>query len=415
MQLTPGMTMPFRVGQYVTVDKGRAEWHGEIIARLPGAMFEIRLGGTSGSSMISSQVAQDRLSAIVLTRPEKPSLNVVRRVYVGMLLENTDLQSKEIEQRFELVKKALCGFEAMVEDKLPICDNQHRLRGIFLAPEYMFARHKPAKTRLIGIEKREKVVPQLHATGDTRHLDEIEMQNLCRAFAALSATLKNILIVPGTIAWRRSITHCTPEKVGRYRQAVTESSKFRPAPRDLTKDVPDPEDVDLRFVAPPLAGTLLPQTYKERIASASGARYFARNTAFVYYNGINVAKYHKIGDFHEVLGAEDTVHIPSVQPCRFDCGGTTFGMSICADDDLHAGPFGQRVQIQRTLAPVDFHIKLSASCEAQVRCAYLLPTGFLLSSDSQELHCKVINASGSDIASLAPEKVGIEGLRVFAL
>jgi len=397
--------MPFRVGQYVTVDKGGVEWHGEIIARLPDAMFQVRVGGTSGGSMITSLVAESRISPMLIPRNAPSSPEVIRQTVIGMVLEETSMQSKSIPERIAIVENSLNGFMDIVDEALPFKENEHRLRGIFLAPEYMFANVKEAITKTSPSTNKVKVVPQQHKPQDIRHLDESAMPGLLDKFQNLSARCRNILIIPGTVAWRRRRSDCQPSGVDQYHQAVTGSVTYFPKPSRAEL----PSDVNSRSLAFREFYGLVPQTYSEKISSFDTADFFAHNTAFVYYNGINVAKYHKIGDYHEVLGRKDTIHIPSVQPCRFDCGGMKFGLSICLDDDLHATPHGTHVQIQRTSDPVDFHIKLSATAPARIECTNLLPGGFLLSCDADDQVCLVKSAT-KDIAQF-PTKVA--NLRVF--
>src|SRR5215469_9172052 len=89
----------------------------------------------------------------------------------------------------------------------------HALRAIFLAPEYCFARSLP---NLKGD----------HGFGDQRQMEEDYVKNNLRpVFAKLSSGFKNALIVPGSVAWRKSIVpktdgkHGTPQQTAQHRIA----------------------------------------------------------------------------------------------------------------------------------------------------------------------------------------------------
>jgi hypothetical protein len=63
------------------------------------------------------------------------------------------------------------------------------VRGIFLAPEYLFA--EPTTNGHVG-----------HQQGDRRHMDQQEMEKLRQEFHGLSVPRSGLLLIPGTVAWR---------------------------------------------------------------------------------------------------------------------------------------------------------------------------------------------------------------------
>ena len=65
--------------------------------------------------------------------------------------------------------------------------------------------------------------------------------------------------------------------------------------------------------------------------------HMARNTSLIYLNGNKQAKYHKVGDYHEVLdGGGQTVYVPGNSVPTFTVDGIVYGMEICVDHILES-------------------------------------------------------------------------------
>jgi hypothetical protein len=65
--------------------------------------------------------------------------------------------------------------------------------------------------------------------------------------------------------------------------------------------------------------------------------HMARNTSLIYLNGNKQAKYHKAGDYHEVLdGGGQTVYVPGNSVPTFAVDGIVYGVEICVDHILES-------------------------------------------------------------------------------
>jgi predicted amidohydrolase len=388
--------MPFRVGEYVTVTGPGPEWHGEIIARLPNSFWRVRVGGTGGSSMISSDVAENLLRKIM------PDRRVVRRVIVALFKADTQsCQNLTIQQRMTAMKKAIDALKVYVDKQEPLEDNEHRIRCIFLAPEYMFAN---------------KIDNKDHGQGDRRQIEAADNHTLRNFFAEISANFKNALIIPGSVAWRKPLkADGDPDRMkqkaltkgmtledyqDKYRRDKYKKALFGAIDVIYTQKELSGSDWWNNLVSPlDYANGRPVYSYGQKWYQLDTATYIAKNTAHCYYNGRCIAKYNKIGDYHEVLHGTDTVHIPNPLAGRFDCGGMRFGVSICYDQSLsRMGNGGPWKGLQYTADPVDFHILLSAHIPPATGSANLLDEGFLLSCSSSDGCNKVISKGGVEVA-----------------
>ena len=280
------------------------------------------------------------------------------------------------------------------------------IRAIFLAPEYCFARSLPQGNGD-------------HSFGQKRQIEEDFVKNQLRPiFGSLSKAFKDALIVPGTVAWRKSLRPSdavngeSPEEIEARRRKKYEQ-RIKSA-KDITMSMDDSRPFTMNTpVYPPQFKYNEDQamlTPGSKAAAVKVAHYIAKNTAHCYYNGDCIYKYNKIGDYNEVFeNTNDTVMVPNrstvsgttAGPGRFSASGFDFGISICYDQSLscQSGNGTARVvePLQKTAAPVDMHILLSASIPPASHLANLKPGGFLLSCSSDENCNKVMNAKGDEV------------------
>jgi len=293
------------------------------------------------------------------------------------------------------------------------------LRAVFLAPEYCFARSLP---KLQGD----------HTFGTKRQMEEDYVHNSLRpTFGALSQSFQNALIVPGTVAWRKSILpasttkYASPQaaaaaRINKYQQRIQSSSNVN---MPYLTNPQDPSTRNFPFTA---NTTVFPNDFKRKddprasvptiadkvTALQTTAHYIAKNTAHCYYNGDCVYKYNKIGDFYEVSDADpSTVMVPNrstvsgvaVGPGRFRVANLDFGISVCYDQSLSVDNAAMRVlePLQSTGGAVDFHLLLSASITPLLANNNLKPGGYLLSCSSAEDCNQVLESNGT---KLKPKK-----------
>lgn len=269
--------------------------------------------------------------------------------------------------------------------------------GVFVAPEYMFAH---------PIGRRD------HNTGDRRHINEAEKSALLVELKALSTAYPRLLLIPGTIAWRKtfdragakqnSTTTGMPKLISRRDKAVAALGTYA---TDMRLTVDD----QLAGRRTSLGGTAYnAPTTTEKVAEvrAAAATYMARNTAYVLLNGAVVLKYNKRGDYHEVVQAgHDTIHIPGSQMGRFQVQPVqsvpqpgvqtprpiTFGLEICLD---HAYETAKRDFAAHGAGEVDLHIVSSAMVSIDNARLVCKPGGYLIHACSHRPWSKVMRKNG---------------------
>ena len=262
----------------------------------------------------------------------------------------TILQTQPVETRFENLVHA-------VIDAGKLAPPGEGLRGIFLAPEYLFTRQN------------------LSGGSEPRQLEYEEVLVLRERLAKMSGEMTNILFVPGSMAWRKELS----VKKGSSAKDSDLANKRR-----------------LRYVDRILQYESYDPGAFEKASLLTDATHSAKNTAECYYNGKMIFRYSKLADFHEVIGSPGgVVHIPGIEPGRFTCAGFTFGMSICADQNWKGGK--EVPPLQMTKTAVDFHILLSAWIAPDIDTVNLNSKGYLLSCSSKKEMNKVVRADGKEM------------------
>jgi hypothetical protein len=340
------------------------------------------------------------------------------RFVIGLFKVNTQAtQYLSAASRIENVSAAVQATKSYTENLgTAFWKDLSATRAVFLAPEYCFARSLP---NLQGD----------HTFGSKRQMEEDYVKEKLRpVFGALSKNFKNALIVPGTVAWRKSIMPADGGKHGTRQDAAD----YRIA--KYSQRIQNSADVNMFYQGPTghnfpftQGTTVFPDAFKRPDDTRPGvptigdkatwlqtAHYIAKNTAHCYYNGDCVYKYDKIGDFYEVSEATtDTVVVPNrgsnvsgatVGAGRFRLAGFDYGISVCYDQSLamqNTGSVNVLEPLQKTAGAVDCHLLLSAHITPQVAAAHLTPGGYLLSCSSDDTCNRVIHASG---AVLTPSK-----------
>lgn len=152
--------------------------------------------------------------------------------------------------------------------------------GIFVGPEYLFA---PQADKLLQDEKGKRQVEET---------------------AKFLSEQLPLLIIPGTVSWKKPFTEArkakTIQKIDkdlnlRYQQLTAEGQSGNPAPDYGTRIGFYARDVELHK-----------QTIQALSNSPLEQHDVALNTAFVYFQGERLLKYHKKGNSCEVLAKDVT-------------------------------------------------------------------------------------------------------------
>lgn len=232
---------------------------------------------------------------------------------------------------------------------------------LFVAPEYLFAR------------------------SDTAHaITQAEKREVVRLLAALSLRYPELILVPGSIAWKKPAVRPASElrkrdpETGRRTGPEKEESRVSKFMQRIDWDVHTQSAMAEHRVERHLHAKLADKTHsleqKKRLQSAEYRQalltavlddlkrerkdkftqmavnlstapercFVARNTAYAFHNGREVARYHKRGNFHEVVPDESDGGYVIFEPGggpegngdTFDLDGVTFGIEICLDHNM---------------------------------------------------------------------------------
>ena len=171
---------------------------------------------------------------------------------------------------------------------------------IFIAPEYYFK-------KTIG----------------ERCVTKVERDQFIATMSQLAANKPHLLLVPGTITWKKDATDTKTRKKAQTR-LVERQYKF----------------TDGAFA----------EKKRQQLQFVGDVKFVAYNTAYLFY-GTGTFKYHKMNDVGELqAGDTDTLFIPGSIRGNYTIAGLQLGIEICGDHDV--GMLNQ---------PVDIHIVTSAS------------------------------------------------------
>ncbi len=281
-----------------------------------------------------------------------------KKLVVALWSRNTGVsnQHEGLQDRVYSLQRAVTKAGEKVAARTANWSAKHLVEphGIFVAPEYLFA--EPVTT--VGKRRRHSYTPDNGGQG-RRHLSEADMQEVLRVLKEISADDgKNILMVPGTVAWEKPIANARQalalveqaearglgmagqsrsfewdEVVGDWvpaRAPINQVSNHWKRQR-LNSLAKIDEDVNLYAIG---KGITVQEAQRRRNNAME-----SRNTAYVLYNGEEVFVYNKQGDFHEVLDhdvSRQNIYIPGSNDGVFTKWGVKFGIEICLDHALGA-------------------------------------------------------------------------------
>jgi hypothetical protein len=244
------------------------------------------------------------------------------------------------------------------------------IQCVFVAPEYLF-------TELYG-----NVPGNAHFL--TRAMSDAGKQFVLGRLQLLSRTHPSILMVPGTVAWKKPFA-----RVG--------AEQFKKNPRTgLRTAVPKAEGRDVKahrslirqgaIVGDPggphavWRGDQTPTIAEKRAdITANVFTHMMRNTAYVLHKGRVHFKYNKQGDFHEAIGDATTVFVPGDQVGTCVIEGVRFGFEICLDHNMSVL---QRRARHRAVDPVQVHIITSAAVDNVSDNAHVTQRGYVVHASS---------------------------------
>ena len=332
----------------------------------------------------------------VSDNPEEEKSVPAKYLHVAILRSNTQaIQNQTIETRKGTINAQIQAADMAIQgvaNDIPSTSPY----GLFLAPEYFFA--KPA-------------AGGNHQVGEERHLSETDKRSLEAWMKQLSETYPRLIIAPGSIAWQKSLDRTETKQQYLQRKAPGETDEFtllalenhfgRKKPRrekavSALETVANQLSLNRDAKTPPVwrqvgAGTLFPSylndpspSINEKIRDVkddsllSGSFQMARNTAYVYCNGKRLLKYAKIGDYHEVLTDSTVVAVPGIQAGTFIYDGVRYGLEICLDHYLGV------LQKLKPPKPPHVHIILSAWVQRTDTNSLTTLAGFITHASSND-------------------------------
>jgi hypothetical protein len=341
------------------------------------------------------------------------SVDTQRTQNLNLLQRVTDLEGS-VRRAYKLATDR-CGARGLSLGDKPF--------ALFVAPEYLMARSVAGGT---------------HDPGTRRHIDESLKDILLQRYVALSDSCKGMLIVPGTIAWRkpldRSVAKQTSSKTGlakpvsRYDKAIS-SVQFYQQRQQLGLNRP---------LSGPLRTGITAPTTQQKLDALNQAKawapinsvfgytpneleFMARNTAYVLQDGRVLLKYNKQGDFHEILDGTKTVHIPGRLDGRFHVRPTSphqrqirFGLEVCLDHVFQTT--GKEIP---HLGEVDVHIITSAQVRERSENVAVANGGYLVHACSNRAYSGVKGRGFfgglSDVRPLADELYANSPLQLWEI
>ena len=308
-------------------------------------------------------------------------------------------------QRYQLMERTVEQAFMKLGKSLVQSSNQLGLNDIwvflFVAPEYYFSRSDRA-----------------HA------IDEDEKRNVVGRLATLSGKYTRLILVPGSIAWKkpavrpqselRKLDKRTGKRTG-PEKTRTRLSKFNAqVDWSVSNEIALIEHKVQRHVeemvkADPLRRSVYESDnyrmkyYTELIDKAKKRRkdemttmstnlmtaqercFIARNTAYAFYEGSEVARYHKRGNFYEVRDDESDGGYVMFEPGggpdgngdQFEVEGVKFGIEICLDHNI--GFLSQTSQSRP-----DVHIIMSAAVKVVEQHVHVEKDCFMVHASSEK-------------------------------
>jgi len=249
-----------------------------------------------------------------------------------------------------------------------------KIKSIFVAPEYFFAKQSSAELMVYG--------PVAHQA-ESRALEEKQKDLLLKHLQRISKQHKGMLIIPGTIAWKKKLSKSIRRKAKKVLNVIGARYGDNLRGHGVDHLPPDRRNaIATAGMVPRMARipSVPDIAAKQTSLDDSDYKYMMRNTAFVLLDGKVMVKYHKMGDFHEAINDDETVFIPGVKAVSIKIGPLFFGFEICLDHGISV--------LQRALAPTDtipdIHIISSASVAPDTSHMHVKLNGYCLHASDND-------------------------------
>ena len=251
------------------------------------------------------------------------------------------------EAWLDMVERRMANFETMLAQHIDWL-------YLFVAPEYYFA-----------------------ASDSAHAIPQNAKQTIVGMLQVLSGRFSNLVLVPGTIAWKKPVLRRGPEVfqrnttnlkergrmekfLERSKTAIDDHAALIPHAVDLwiadrVRDA-DGDRSEIRRLQGPDYRRVRTQILEDELDLRRQATsrmitnlqqqqdrcYIARNTAYAFRAGREVARYHKRGDYFEVFPSESdngyVIYEPGGGPegpgDRFTVESVKFGVEVCLDHQL---------------------------------------------------------------------------------
>lgn len=319
-----------------------------------------------------------------------------------------DLYTLDIKTKIKFLQSCLEKLHAYLTKNGNYAFKQEFV-AIITAPEYFFAKDHQSE----------------------RQYDEHEARSIEKSLAQLSAHYKKILIIPGTIAWKKNVL---PKKENKYQENSSAYQTLYSAEKMNEKDYLDDKrsrginknkDDYLKYTKKSGDHSLLSikealfsygkknrgghtqNDFETKIKSLSQDEnklksiLLSRNTLYMYLDGTRLHKYHKRSDYQEVLNnVTKNVFIQGDRKPIATISGIRIGMEICLDHNI--GTLKQVIDkhqgflLEEDKDPVDLHLILSAFVASKPEHYTAKQNGYIIHSSSsfsyrQYLHNKPNN------------------------
>jgi len=267
-------------------------------------------------------VALWQVPTMVVNNHSKPQLAEYERA-----LTNT-VATRSLDERMALLRKRVGKADAFFRAHPRPPDRRHVT--LFAAPEYLFAR-----------------------SASEHFVSEKDKDHLLKELVALSEDFPDVLLFPGTIAWKK------------------------PAIKDLSEPpslIDRGEKARLQRARSGEGAYLRSEIKAFNEAQKSGEQYYlARNTCYVMHRGKLLVKYHKRdsgGETDPVSDGKDVFFVHGALDSVFELDGLSFGLKICAE---------VRTDLSR---PVDVQVVISAAHPVTDTSMQLLPGAYCCHADA---------------------------------
>lgn len=246
-------------------------------------------------------------------------------------------------QQVEAIEKEVAGAWGAITSSMQR-DPKPFYQCIFVAPEYYFSNQRHSNDRFYLKEVKQFIVTRL---------------------SALAKKYPKMLIIPGTVLWKKSAYREGARKVEIGRGAAN----IVPSPKNITRiaktldrlakahtDFATDNNLQGWSHAGKFGSTddptstnesrfYMPKYYLDHAKELNTQ--IAQNVAYIFKNDV-VLKYHKAGNFMEVEGeASNIVFAPGVISGVFNVGPVAYGIEICRDHCMQVLKKGGRdVNIQ---------------------------------------------------------------------